>query len=63
MIKSLTKSAIYPNRDIAKYINEDKLISALHITFYTYLRILISLTNIPNQEKKMINFSTNSFSI
>lgn len=55
MIKSLTKSAIYPNRDIVKYINEDKLISALHITFYTYLRILISLTNIPNQEKKMIN--------
>lgn len=55
MIKSLTNSAIYPNRDIAKYINDDKLISALHITFYTYLRILISLTNIPNQEKKMIN--------
>ena len=55
IIKGFIDSPLYKNSDITKYIKEDKLISALHITFYTYLRVLISLSNIPNQEKKLIN--------
>lgn len=55
IIKGFVDSPLYKNSDITKYIKEDKLISALHITFYTYLRVLISLSNIPNQEKKLIN--------
>ena len=54
IIKGFVDSPLYKNSDITKYIKEDKLISALHITFYTYLRVLISLSNIPNQEKKLI---------